>query len=135
MRIVSSASRNIKKLTSTWLNKTPFKQLTWRKISRAGRSQVGRIVIWTKSSIKHRLLYPKINYNEQSGLRYRRISFVSTFRLIPFQNKLVALAFFSNGSISVTSNPLINIKFSTLFISQLKLVLYENTYLTLHYSF
>ena len=100
MRIVSSASRNIKKLTSSWLNKDPFKQLTWRKISRAGRSQVGRIVIWTKSSLKHRLLYPKINYNDRSCLRYRRISFISTFRLIPFQNKLVSLAFFANGSMS-----------------------------------
>ena len=96
MRIVSSASRNIKKLTSLWLDKKNFKQLTWRKISKAGRNKSGRIIIWTKSSIKHRLLYPKINYS----LRTKWISLVSTFRLIPLQNKLVALSFLSSGSIT-----------------------------------
>ncbi len=96
MRIVSSASRNIKKLTSLWLDKKNFKQLTWRKISKAGRNKSGRIIIWTKSSIKQRLLYPKINYS----LRTKWISLVSTFRLIPLQNKLVALSFLSSGSIT-----------------------------------
>lgn len=96
MRIVSSASRNIRKLTSLWLDKKNFKQLTWRKVSKAGRGKSGRIVVWTKSSIKHRLLYPKINYT----LRTKWISVVATFRLIPLQNKLVALSFLSSGSVT-----------------------------------
>lgn len=93
MRIVSSASRNIRKLTSIWLDKKPFTQLTWRKISTAGRGKSGRIVVWTKSSIKKRLLFPKINYL----LRTKWISVVTTFRLIPFQNKLVSLSFLACG--------------------------------------
>ena len=96
MRIVSNASRNINKLTSLWLDKTPFKQLTWRKVSKAGRGKSGLIVVWTKSSIKQRLLFPKINYS----LRTRFLSVVGTFRLIPFQNKLVALSFLASGGIT-----------------------------------
>lgn len=96
MRPVSSASRNITKLTSRWLDKKPFNQLTWRKVSKAGRGKSGRIVVWTKSSIKHRLRFPKINYS----LRVRWLSVVATFRLIPFQNKLVALTFLSSGGVT-----------------------------------
>jgi large subunit ribosomal protein L2 len=96
MPVVSSASRNIKKLTSKWLDKTSFKQLTYRKISKAGRSKAGRIIVWTKSSIKRRLLFPKINYS----YRDQFIGVVGTFRLIPFQNKLTVLIFFSSGGVT-----------------------------------
>mgnify|MGYP003843831109 CR=1 FL=1 len=98
---VSSASRNIKKLTSLWFEKTPYNYLNWRKISKAGRGKSGRIVLWTKSSIKHRLMFPKINYS----CRYKQIALISTFRLIPFQNKLVSLLFFSSGSVTYLQAP------------------------------
>lgn len=93
MRIVSNASRDIKKLTSIWIDKTPFKSLLWRKYSNAGRNKSGRIVVWTKSSLKNKILYPKINYS----MRSKVISLISTFKLIPFQNKLVSLSFLASG--------------------------------------
>jgi len=39
--------------------------------------------------------YPKINYN----FRFTHLMFVSTFYLLPYQNKLVALLFSSNGNV------------------------------------
>ena len=41
-------------------------------------------------------MHPKINYS----MRNRLISLVTTFKLIPFQNKLVSLSFLSSGGIS-----------------------------------
>lgn len=96
MPITSSASRNIKKLTSKWFDKTTFKQLTYRKLSKSGRNKQGRIIIWTKSSLKRRLLLPKINYS----YRDQYIGVIGTFKLLPFQNKLTALVFFSSGGIT-----------------------------------
>ena len=96
VQYTSPASRKIVKLTSNWLDKRRFNQLTWRKLSKAGRGQSGRIILWSKSSIKQRLRYPIINYS----YRHRWISVVSTFYLIPFQNKLVALCFLSTGSVT-----------------------------------
>lgn len=95
-RIVSNASRNLKKLTSIWFDKTPFKSLLWRKLSNAGRNHSGRIVVWTKSSLKNKLLHPRINYS----MRSRVLALVTTFKLIPLQNKLVALSFLASGGIS-----------------------------------
>ncbi len=96
LRIVSNASRNLKKLTSIWLDKTPFKSLLWRKLSNAGRNDSGRVVVWTKSSLKNKLMHPKINYSMRSKL----LGLVTTFKLIPLQNKLVSLTFFASGGIS-----------------------------------
>jgi large subunit ribosomal protein L2 len=101
MRIVSSASRNIVKLTSLWFEKKSYNLLNWRKISTAGRGKSGRIVVWTKSSLKRRLILPKINYSH----RLKVLSFISTFRLIPFHNKLIALLFFSSGRVSYLPAP------------------------------
>ena len=95
LRIVSNASRNLKKLTSIWLDKTPFKSLLWRKLSNAGRNHSGRIVVWTKSSLKNKLMHPRINYS----MRSKVLSLVTTFKLIPLQNKLVALSFLASGCI------------------------------------
>lgn len=92
----SGGSRNIVKLTSKWLDKNKFNQLTWRKSSKAGRGQSGRVILWTKGTILKRLRYPKINYS----FRWTLISFISTFYLIPFQNKLLALCFLSNGAVT-----------------------------------
>lgn len=91
----SGASRNIQKLTSNWLLKDRYAKLTWRKYSKGGRGATGRVVVRTKGSLKRRLIFPKINYN----FRYTWLSFVSTFYLIPFQNKLLALCFLSTGGV------------------------------------
>ena len=96
MRIVSNASRKITKLTSLWYEKHSFKQLTWRKYSKAGRNHSGRIVIRTKSSFASKLIRPIINYSMSSKV----MSVITTFKLIPFQNKLLALSFLSTGGVT-----------------------------------
>ena len=79
-----------------WIEKKNFKQLNWRKFSKAGRNDSGRIVVWTKTSLKKKLLYPRINYS----LRSYALSIVTAFRLIPFQNKLLSLSFIASGGIT-----------------------------------
>lgn len=96
VKITSNGSRNIQKLTSLWFDKSRFSKLTWRKKSQAGRTSSGQITVWTKGSLKTKLILPRINYSTRS----RVISLISTFRLIPFQNKLVALAFTSSGGMN-----------------------------------
>jgi len=96
LRIVSNASRNIKKLTSFWFERKNFKQLTWRKYSNSGRNDSGRTVVWTKSSLKIKIIRPVINYS----MRSRVMSFITTFKLIPFQNKLVSLSFLASGGVT-----------------------------------
>jgi len=96
LRIVSNASRNIKKLTSLWFERKNFKQLTWRKYSKSGRNDSGRTVVWTKSSLKLKLIKPLINYS----MRIRVMSIVTAFKLIPFQNKLVSLSFLASGGVT-----------------------------------
>jgi len=95
IRYTSGASRNITKLTSSWFSHKRFNFLTWRKYSKAGRGHFGRIVTWTKGRLRRRLRFPIINYNFRSKV----VSIVSTFYLIPFQNKLVALCFLASGSV------------------------------------
>ena len=94
--VTSGASRNVQKLTSNWLNKTRFNYLTWRRKSLAGRGSTGRIILKSKGSILSKLRYPFINYN----FRFKNITLVSTFYLIPFQNKLVSLCFLSTGGVT-----------------------------------
>lgn len=67
-----------------------------RKRSLAGRNDTGRIVIWTKSSLKIRCRNVKINYN----LNFRKLGFVAGFKFLSFKSKLLSLIFFSNGSVS-----------------------------------
>lgn len=96
LRVTSNGARNINKITSLWLERKNFKQLTWRNHSTAGRNASGRVVVWTKSSLKKRLIQPIINYS----MRSRVMSVITTFKLIPFQNKLVSLSFLASGGIT-----------------------------------
>lgn len=83
--------------TSKWYQRKSPKQLTFRKKPNAGRcSLTGRTIVWTKQAILRRINSPKINYN----FRTRDIGFVSTFKLVPFANKLLALVVFSTGASS-----------------------------------
>ena len=91
----SNGSRNIQKITSNWLLRERYTSLTWRKHSKGGRGGFGRIIIRSKGTLNHRLRFPKINYS----FRFTWLSFVSTFYLIPFQNKLVSLCFLSTGGV------------------------------------
>ena len=95
LTVASNASRNIQKLTSIfWGAKFPS-SLLWRKKSWAGRTQGGRISLWTKSRLLRKILLPKINYS----WRPRSVFFVAAFRLIPFSTKLITLIFLSSGGL------------------------------------
>ena len=83
----SNASRQVSKLTSSWFEKKAAKVLTYRRYSNAGRGLTGRTVVFTKSRFLTRVRKPAINYKH----RLRCLSFITTFRLIPFENKLVSL--------------------------------------------
>jgi len=83
--------------TSKWYDRQPQKNLTLRKKSSGGRSSLtGRTIVWTKQSILRKIKLPLINYN----FRCKEPGFVSTFRLTPFSNKLIALTVFASGSYS-----------------------------------
>lgn len=93
----SNASRNLWIFTSKWYERRSPKRLTFRKKSTSGRcSHTGRIVVWTKQSILRRINLPRINYN----FRSKEIGFISTFKLVPFSNKLLALIIFASGACS-----------------------------------
>ena len=53
-------------------------------------------MVWTKSSLKRKIIHPVINYS----LRQKVLSLVTTFKLITFQNKLVSLTFLASGGIT-----------------------------------
>lgn len=96
LRITSNASRNVIKFKTNWFFGKSFRQLISRKYHNAGRGSSGRTLVWTKSSIKKRSFSPQINYN----FRLKLLSFVSTFKIIPFQNKLLSLNILSSGGVS-----------------------------------
>jgi len=96
MKVTSNGSRKVIKLTSLWYNKTHYKPLMWTKKSWGGRSSFGRVSIWTKKSLKIKLIIPRINYS----LRTSNIFFIDTLKLVPGSNKLIALIFLSCGGVS-----------------------------------
>ena len=95
IRYTSNGSRNITKLTSNWFCKKPFNPLTWRKYSKAGRNTTGKLVTYTKGSLLRRLRTPQVNYT----FRYKISSLVTTLRITPYQNKLIALCLLSTGGL------------------------------------
>ena len=93
MPVVSAASRNVRTLSSRLFMRKLFRHLKWRRLSKAGRGAFGRVVVWTKSALKKRLIHPSLNYTARTST----IGFVAVFKLIPFQNKLTALIFLGSG--------------------------------------
>lgn len=94
--ITSGGSRNIKKITSLLHDKTPFKKLSIKQPSKAGRSRTGHLVIRTKTSLKTRFRLFRINYK----WRWSELGFISTFNLVPYRNNLLSLVFFASGGVS-----------------------------------
>ena len=93
--VTSNASRQLWSFTSKWYERAGHRPLLVRKKSHAGRSSLtGRTIVWTKKSILQRIKLPKVNYN----FRSKDIGFVSTFKLVPFSNKLLVLVVFSSGA-------------------------------------
>lgn len=70
------------------------KNLSLLKKWKAGRNDSGKIIIRTKSSLLKKNKITKVNFN----LRYLKLGFISSFKFVPFKNKLLALIYFSNGS-------------------------------------
>lgn len=92
-KVTSNASRRVYKITSNWFDKKATKKLEFTRLSRAGRSNHGDIVVYSKSSFLKKLRKPSINYK----YRLKVLTFVSTLKLIPYENKLVALIHTSLG--------------------------------------
>lgn len=101
--ITSNASRNIVKITSKWYWRRPAPFLSYRLTGFRGRSSNGRIICWTKSSVKKRLK----SVSTVSRWCYSNLGFISTFKLSPRNFKLLGLIVLSCGShfySSVTNN-------------------------------
>lgn len=100
--ISSNASRNIVKITSDWFWKRPAPRLAFRYLGPRGRSSSGRIICWTKSSLKSKIK----NVSTVYRWSYSNLGFISTFKLTPRNYKLLGLIVLSCGSYfysSVTS--------------------------------
>jgi large subunit ribosomal protein L2 len=72
------------------------KRLYFRRKSNSGRSNEGRIILWTKSSFKKRITRPSINYS----FRSLKVGFISSIYLLPLNKSPVALYQLSDGSYS-----------------------------------
>ena len=64
--------------------------------NKSGRSNKGRVLVWTKSKRFFKKTYLNINYN----FRYNNISFISSVIMVPFSHKLISLIFLSTGSLT-----------------------------------
>lgn len=72
------------------------KMLSYKQKWDAGRSNKGRIIIWTKGSLLVKNKHIKINYN----LRFNKLSLIVSFQFIPFKNKILSLFYFANGLVT-----------------------------------
>ena len=93
-RITSNASRNIVRLTSAWFWRKPAPRLGFRYLGYNGRSSQGRIICWTKASLKKKLK----SVSTLTKWKYKNIGFISTFKLTPRNYKLLGLISLSCGS-------------------------------------
>lgn len=96
LSIRSNASRKINYFYNYLSFQEKIKKLSLKKKYSAGRNDTGKIVLWTKKKITRIFKTPLINFN----LRYNKLAFVASFQFLQYNNKLVALFFFSNGVIS-----------------------------------
>lgn len=92
----SNASRYITKFFNHFALQLKYKNLILKKKWNSGRNDSGKIVLWTKGSLKRKFLSPRINYN----LRYNRLGFIATFQFIPYSNKMLSLIYYCNGMIN-----------------------------------
>lgn len=92
--------------------------LTLSKKYNSGRNDSGRIVVRTKSSLLIKRRVVRVNYN----LRYNRLGFISSFQLIPFQNKLLSLFYFANGAVTYYISTQAHKIFSYSFLNKYKIL-------------
>lgn len=94
--VTSNASRNNWRLLHKWKNQSVIRALSCFRPWTAGRNNSGRIILWTRGSLRRKRRIVKINYS----LRYNRLGFIASFQLIPSRNKLITLVYFANGAIT-----------------------------------
>ena len=70
------------------------RKLFFRKKSNAGRSTLGRTIIWTKGSLKKKTTKPVLNYS----FRSLKVGFISSLFISSFNNSPTALYNLSDGS-------------------------------------
>ena len=93
--VSSNASRNVHRWALKWYERQSCKQLSFRRKSNAGRSRTtGQVIVHTKSALLTKVKLLKINY----FFRALEPGVVSTFKLVPFSNKLLAFVVFASGS-------------------------------------
>ena len=84
------------------------KKLWYRKYSNAGRNCTGRVVVYTKSSLKTKFIKPRIN----RSFRRLEVGFISSFFTLVHNRALISLFQNSSGSFSYLPTTI----FSKLFV-------------------
>ena len=94
--VTSGASRNSFKFKSELPLQSKHKKLTGCFKWRAGRSNNGRVVVWTKTKKTLKTRQIALNYK----FRLTCVGFVGGFLLKPKNNRLISLLFLATGSIT-----------------------------------
>lgn len=94
--MTSNASRSVSKLTSIWWHKNKSKALAYRKFSQSGRAKTGERIVRTRGSLLRRIKLTRIAYNFR--LTYPLV--VTTFSIVPFSNKILALVTLPSGGMA-----------------------------------
>lgn len=112
----SAPSRNLTKFVNRLNLQIKHGSLSLRKKWKAGRADNGKIIIRTKSSFLLKKKMVKINYN----LRYLSLGFISSFKFIPFKNKILSLIYFSTGAITYYLASEFHFLFSFIYFNKFK---------------
>jgi len=112
----SNASRKILYFKNKFCLQIADKHLTTTKLSKAGRNVSGKIVLWTRGSLRAFQKKIHINYN----WRYNRLCFIGTFYFIPFTNKLLSLILYANGTCTYILTSELHTLFNYIYIHKIK---------------
>ena len=126
----SPAKRNSYFFYNEWNVNNKHKKLTTYLKNNAGKNDSGKIIIRTKTSVLIKQKTVKINYN----LRYLCLGIITSFKFLPFKNKLLSLIYFANGAVTYYLTTNMHILFSYIYFNKykkLKKIKLKNTYLML----
>lgn len=94
--VTSGGSRLSYKFTRKLPINIQVNRLMYNFKSYSGRTENGRIVMFTKKKKINKTRMYNINYS----FRFRAISFIASITILPYSHKLVSLIFSSTGSVS-----------------------------------
>lgn len=129
-KLTSSAKRKAYFFYNALNFQIKSRHLAFHKKWNPGKNDTGRKVLRTRSAFLIKKKSLQINYS----LRYFKLGFIASLKLIPFKNKLVSLVYFSNGAVTYYVTTELHGLFSFLyynFHSRLKKIKISNTYLML----